>query len=183
VSRGLLRLAAPARPARSAPGAGHERGSGLCVAAAEAVALEPNVSGAGAASVCVRVALSSLADRFSGPCATTGAHGIKDTFPNVQNGTNVCFDGVPKSNTAGRNTGEPQMLPGPSAGQGQRDCGTIDLAVARAVFFLVPPVIQNGPINQRVRRARCPAAWALLWSSIEASSTCSKAASRRPQQP
>src|SRR6185369_8582084 len=51
--------------------------------------------------------------------------------------------------TAVRNTDEPQMFRARLQVKGQRAGGTINLGVACDVFFLVPPVIQNGPDQLR----------------------------------
>jgi hypothetical protein len=109
--------------------------------------LEPNVSGVGPASVCVQINPATLGDRYIGPKAIPGIDGLKDTFPQVQNGNKVCFDVVPKQNTTVRNTGEPQVFRARLQVKGETAGGSVNLGVPREVFFLVPPVIENGPIN------------------------------------
>jgi len=109
--------------------------------------LEPNVSGTGAAAVCVTLNPASLGDNFRGPKSAPGADGIKDTFPQVQNGNKVCFDVVPKMNTAVPHTSDPQVFRARLQVKGQTAAGSVNLGTPREVFFLVPPVIENGPIN------------------------------------
>jgi hypothetical protein len=109
--------------------------------------LEPNVSGVGQAAVCITLNPASLRDDYIGPKAAPGPDGIKDTFPQVQNGNKVCFDVVPKQNNTVRNTGDPQVFRARLQVKGQTAGGSVNLGTPREVFFLVPPVIENGPIN------------------------------------
>lgn len=83
------------------------------------------------------------------PCASgltaidTNGDGILDTFQQVQPGTVVCFDVVPKMNTTIMSTDMPQIFRANITVVGD---GITTLST-RHVFFLVPPVIPNPPIN------------------------------------
>jgi hypothetical protein len=83
------------------------------------------------------------------PCASgltavdTSGDGVSDTFDAVTPGTRVCFDVVPKMNTTVQPLPTPQMFRATVvvAGDGVTTLDTRD------VFFLVPPVIPNEPVD------------------------------------
>lgn len=83
------------------------------------------------------------------PCAMgliaidTDADGTSDTFQDVQPGTTVCFDVIPKMNTTVMATAVPQMFKATIVVSGD-GVTTLD---TRDVFFLVPPVIPDVPID------------------------------------
>ncbi|HEY2748503.1 MAG TPA: hypothetical protein VGL86_27965, partial [Polyangia bacterium] len=109
--------------------------------------LVPNLSGMGPASMCITMTASPLQDNFTGPLATAGGDGVPDTFPGVINGQLVCFDVIPKMNTAVMDTDKPQMFHATLQVKGLAQGGAmLNLGVPRDVFFLVPPKIMNGPI-------------------------------------
>lgn len=83
------------------------------------------------------------------PCAmgltvvdTTG-DSVNDTFPQVNPGTTVCFDVVPKMNTTVMPLQTPQMFKATVVVQGD-GVTTLD---TRDIFFLVPPEIPDVPID------------------------------------
>jgi hypothetical protein len=109
--------------------------------------LVPNLSGMGAAAVCITVPPQPLQDNFTGPQASPGADGALDTFPGISGGKQICFDVVPKSNTVVMSTSKPQFFHAQLQVKGVAQGGaTVNLGTPRDVFFLVPPVIMNGPI-------------------------------------
>jgi hypothetical protein len=109
--------------------------------------LVPNLSGTGPATVCITTTANPLQDNFTGPKAALGADGTLDTFPGINGGKQVCFDVVPKENQAVMNTDEPQFFRAQLQVKGVSAGTTVNLGTPRDVFFLVPPVIKNGPIN------------------------------------
>jgi hypothetical protein len=120
--------------------------------------LVPNVSGTGPAAMCVVVDMSRLEDDFIGPKAIpkgTGAgDGIKDTFLGIGTNVQVCFDVVAKENMNVMSTDQPQIFRAQLQVIGQTKniingvttVNSFNLGTPRQVFFLVPPVIMNGPI-------------------------------------
>lgn len=109
--------------------------------------LQPNLTGLGPAAVCITTTPSPLQDNFTGPKATAGPDGVLDTFPQIGGGKRICFDVTPKMNTVVMNTEEPQLFRAQLQVRGQSGGNTVNLGTPREVFFLVPPVIKNGPIN------------------------------------
>jgi hypothetical protein len=109
--------------------------------------LVPNLSGAGPAALCITSTPQPLRDDYAGPKAAPGMDGTLDTFPGVGGTERVCFDVVPKSNTAVMPTGDPQIFRAQLQVKGVAAGGTINLGTPREVFFLVPPKIENGPIQ------------------------------------
>jgi len=107
--------------------------------------LVPNLSGVGPAAVCITT--SALQDNFTGPKATVGSDGFNDTFPNIGGGKQICFDVIPKMNTTVMNTDLPQLFRARLQVRGRNGTNYINLGIPREVFFLVPPVIINGPIG------------------------------------
>ncbi len=83
------------------------------------------------------------------PCASgltavdTNADTINDTFDNVNPGTTVCFDVVPKMNTTVPALDTPQMFKASVVVEGDG----VTVLDTRDVYFLVPPVIPDVPIN------------------------------------
>jgi hypothetical protein len=109
--------------------------------------LVPNLSGMGPAAMCITMAPAPLQDNFTGPKAATGGDGVLDTFPQIGGGKQICFDVVPKMNTAVANTADPQFFRAQLQVKGLAPGGaTINLGTPRDVFFLVPPMVVNGPI-------------------------------------
>jgi hypothetical protein len=105
----------------------------------------PNLTGMGTASVCIKMA--TLKDNFTGPHATPGVDGIKETFLQINGSQQICFDVIPKMNTAVPNLATPQFLRAQLQVKGVGPNGTtVNLGNTRDVFFLIPPVIMNGPI-------------------------------------
>jgi hypothetical protein len=109
--------------------------------------LVPNLSGLGPAMVCITVPPSPLRDDYTGPKAAPGADGTLDTFPGVSGDRRVCFDVVPKTNTTVMRMDEPQVFRAQLQVKGVGAGGSINLGVPREVFFLVPPKIENGPVQ------------------------------------
>jgi hypothetical protein len=109
--------------------------------------LVPNVSGVGPAMVCLTIPVTSLGDNFTGPKATPGADTVPDTIPGVSHAQQVCFDVIPKTNNTVMNTNMPQLFRARLQVEGVAGGATVNLGTPRDVFFLVPPVIQNGPIG------------------------------------
>jgi hypothetical protein len=123
--------------------------------------LVPNVSGMGPAVMCVVVdPTTRLEDDFIGPKAmpkpaTGPGDGIKDTFLKIGTNVQVCFDVVAKENVNVMNTPEPQIFRAQLQVIGQTKTiingvttvNSFNLGTPRQVFFLVPPVIMNGPIG------------------------------------
>jgi hypothetical protein len=107
----------------------------------------PNVSGAGAASICIVVPASSLHDNFTGPEATPGADGTPDTLTGVGGSAEVCFDVVAKMNTSVMPTSQVQFFHAKLQVKGVSNGATVNLGTPRDIFFLVPPQIKNGPIG------------------------------------
>lgn len=107
--------------------------------------LVPNLSPN--AEMCITMTSSPLQDNYSGPKALTmSPDGILDTFPGVTVGQKICFDVHPKQNNAVMNTEEPQLFRAQLVVKGRANNNTFDLGQPREVFFLVPPVIVNGPL-------------------------------------
>ncbi len=73
----------------------------------------------------------------------TNGDTIKDTFSNVNAGTTVCFDVVPKMNTTVPATDVPQMFKASVTVSGDG----ITVLDTRRVFFLVPPEIPDIPVD------------------------------------
>jgi hypothetical protein len=119
--------------------------------------LVPNVSGVGGASMCVVIPTAQLVDNFVGPKAlpnpTPGqpADGVKDTFIGLSGAQQICFDVVAKENISIMNTDQPQIFRAQLQVIGETHTNSMTnsfkLGTPREVFFLVPPVIVNGPIN------------------------------------
>jgi hypothetical protein len=120
--------------------------------------LVPNVSGVGPAAMCVVVPMSQLVDNFVGPKALpnpnppgTPADGLNDTFIGLSGAVQICFDVVAKQNNNIMNTDQPQIFRAQLQVIGQTKTNNMtnsfNLGTPRDVFFLVPPVIVNGPIN------------------------------------
>lgn len=107
--------------------------------------LVPNLSPN--AQMCITMTASPLQDNYTGPKALTMApDGILDTFPGVKVGQKICFDVHPKQNDVVMNTEEPQLFRAQLLVKGRANNNTFDLGQPREVFFLVPPVIVNGPL-------------------------------------
>jgi hypothetical protein len=114
--------------------------------------LVPNVSGTGPAAMCVVVDMSRLQDNFIGPKAmpkpaSGPGDGVLDTFLNISTNVQVCFDVVAKENTNVANTDQPQIFRAQLQVVGKAGSNSFNLGTPRQVFFLVPPVIHNGPIS------------------------------------
>jgi hypothetical protein len=120
--------------------------------------LVPNVSGVGPAAMCVVVPMNQLVDNFVGPKALPNpnpvgqpADGILDTFIGLSGGVQICFDVVAKENVNIMNTSDPQIFRAQLQVIGQTKTNNMvnsfNLGTPRQVFFLVPPVIVNGPIG------------------------------------
>jgi hypothetical protein len=116
--------------------------------------LVPNISGTGAAAMCVVVPMGQLVDNFVGPHATPGKgiDMILDTFLGLSGAVQICFDVIPKQNTAVMPTDQPQFFRAQLQVIGQTGgpmgvVNSFNLGTPRDVFFLVPPQIVNGPIN------------------------------------
>ena len=109
--------------------------------------LVPNLSGMGPAVLCVRMPPKPLQDNFSGPKAVPGKDGIPETIPGVGSGQQVCFDVIPRRNETAMNTEMPQMFRAQITVKGTTGGPEVNLGYPRDVFFLVPPVIKNGPIK------------------------------------
>jgi hypothetical protein len=113
--------------------------------------LLPNISGMGPAAMCVVVPASQLVDNFIGPHANPGQDGVMDTFLGLSGAVQICFDVIPKQNTTVMNTSQPQIFRAQLQVIGQTKTNNMtnsfNLGTPRDVFFLVPPVIINGPIN------------------------------------
>jgi hypothetical protein len=120
--------------------------------------LVPNVSGMGAASVCIIIPMSQLVDNYVGPKALPNpnppgqpADGVMDTFIGLSGAKQICFDVVAKQNNNIMSTPEPQIFRAQLQVIGQTKTNNMtnsfNLGTPREVFFLVPPVIVNGPIN------------------------------------
>jgi hypothetical protein len=108
--------------------------------------LVPNLTGVGPAAMCISMVPSPLQDNFTGPKAAPGGDGVLDTFPGIGGGQQICFDVIPKMNTAVMNTEQPQMFHAQLQVKGVTGGNTVNLGTPRDVFFLVPPKIKNGPI-------------------------------------
>ncbi len=108
--------------------------------------LVPNLSGMGPAAMCITMTPTALQDNFTGPLATAGGDGVPDTFPGIGGGQQICFDVIPKMNTVVMDTDKPQMFHAVLNVKGVSNGTTVNLGVPRDVFFLVPPMIKNGPI-------------------------------------
>jgi hypothetical protein len=115
--------------------------------------LVPNVSGMGPAAMCIVVPMSQLVDNFFGPHAKAPPplDGVPDTFKGLSGGVQICFDVIPKTNNMVMNTSVPQFFRAQLQVIGQTKTNNMtnsfNLGTPRDVFFLVPPVIINGPIN------------------------------------
>lgn len=109
--------------------------------------LEPNLSGVGAASMCVTMPPVALKDNFTGPKAAAGADGVLDTFPGLPGGQRVCFDVVAKTNVSVPGQSQPQIFRAQLQVRGLLGTSVVNLGVPRDVFFLVPPQFQNVPIQ------------------------------------
>jgi hypothetical protein len=109
--------------------------------------LVPNLSGAGPAAMCISVIPTPLQDNFTGPQAGAGPDGVLDTFPGITGGLQICFDVVPKMNTSVMQTNQPQLFHALLQVKGVAGGATVNLGTPRDVFFLVPPHIDNGPIQ------------------------------------
>jgi hypothetical protein len=113
--------------------------------------LVPNVSGMGAAAMCVVVPMSQLVDNFIGPKAMPGQDMILDTFLGLSGAQQVCFDVVAKQNNTIMHTDQPQIFRAQLQVIGQTKTNNMtnsfNLGTPRDVFFLVPPTIVNGPVN------------------------------------
>jgi hypothetical protein len=110
--------------------------------------LVPNLTGTGGAAMCLTMPSSPLQDNYTGPKAVNGADGTPDTFPGIGGGmTKICFDVIPKMNTNVMNTEAPQVFRAQVQVKGVSGTSTVNLGSPRQVFFLVPPVIKNGPIQ------------------------------------
>jgi hypothetical protein len=115
--------------------------------------LVPNVSGVGPAALCIQIDPSLLQDNFIGPKAApkppapAPGDGIADTFVNIGGAIRICFDVLPKENVAIMNTDQPQFFRAQLQVKGQKAGNIFNLGTPRDVFFLVPPVIVNGPVN------------------------------------
>jgi len=109
--------------------------------------LVPNLSGLAGAANCITFTPSPLLDNFSGPKAAPGPDGTLDTFPGIGGGNQICFDVTPKMNNTVPNTSDPQFFRAQLQVKGLAGGNTVNLGTPRDVFFLVPPVIKNGPIN------------------------------------
>jgi hypothetical protein len=112
--------------------------------------LVPNLSGTGPAALCIAIPPAPLADVFTGPQAAPGPDGSPDTFPALGDGAHICFDVVARMNTDVKNTAAPQIFHARLEVEGVTTTATgavtVKLGTPRDVFFLVPPVIQNGPL-------------------------------------
>lgn len=108
--------------------------------------LVPNLTGQGPAVLCVR-APWNLQDNFSGPRAAPGKDGVPDTFLGVGSGQRVCFDVIPRRNETTMNTEQVQFFHAQITVKGTSGGPEVNLGYPRDVFFLVPPVIKNGPIK------------------------------------
>jgi hypothetical protein len=109
--------------------------------------LVPNLSGVAGAAMCITMTPSPLQDNFTGPKALPGPDATLDTFPGIGGGKQICFDVTPRENTTVMNTEEPQFFRAQLQVKGVNGASTVNLGTPRDVFFLVPPVIKNGPIN------------------------------------
>ncbi len=109
--------------------------------------LVPDVSGVGAASVCVQSPPSPLRDDFTGPRATTGADGVLDTLPGLKVGNEVCFNVVPRMNVTVQPTAQAQLFRAQLQVRGVSGNSTVNLGTPRDVYFLVPPKIVNAQIQ------------------------------------
>ena len=109
--------------------------------------LEPNLSGIGPAALCVTLPPSPLEDKYTGPKALLGADGLAETFPGLGGNNQVCFDVVPKTNNAVMPTNKPQLFRAQLQVRGVSGMTEVNLGVPREVFFLIPPVIVNTPIQ------------------------------------
>ncbi len=105
--------------------------------------LEPDLTGMGAATMCITGAPLPLEDNFSGPQATPGADGVLDTFPGLGGGSLVCFDVVPKTNNTVQATMQPQLFRASVQLRGVLGTNTIALGEPRSIVFVVPPLITN----------------------------------------
>jgi hypothetical protein len=91
--------------------------------------------------VCVTFPSTSLADRYTGPKAITGADGENETITGLNPGKLYCFKVVPKPNTTVPATVDPQTFTawvsvvGDKIGGG----GSVTLGKDRQVLFIVPP--------------------------------------------
>ena len=108
--------------------------------------LVPNLTGAGPAAMCISMVPSPLQDNFTGPKAAPGGDGVLDTFPGIGGGQQICFDVIPKMNTVVMDTDQPQIFHAILQVKGVSNGATVNLGTPRDVFFLVPPMIKNGPI-------------------------------------
>jgi hypothetical protein len=119
--------------------------------------LVPNVSGMGPAAMCVIIPAGQLVDNFVGPKALPNpappnpADGVNDTFIGLSGAVQICFDVVAKQNNVVMNTSEPQIFRAQLQVIGETKTNNMtnsfNLGTPREVFFLVPPVIVNGPIG------------------------------------
>jgi len=95
--------------------------------------------------ICVTFPSTSTSDGFTGPKATAGADGDKETILDLNPGPLYCFNVVPKPNITVKPTTAAQVFranlrthaarPAPPAGPG----GTFVLGTDREVLFVVPP--------------------------------------------
>ncbi len=100
-------------------------------------------------------AVASFVDKIEtnnsvgGICATgltvadVNSDTINETFTNVNPGTTVCFDVVPKMNTTVMPLSTPQMFKATIVVEGDQ-VTTLD---TRDIYFLVPPEIEDIPID------------------------------------
>ena len=75
-----------------------------------------------------------------------GGDGVLDTYPGIGDGQQICFDVIPKMNNTVMNTEQPQIFHAQLQVKGVAGGATVNLGTPRDVFFLVPPMIKNGPI-------------------------------------
>ncbi len=78
--------------------------------------LEPNLSGMGAASLCVTMAPSPLRDDYTGPKALPGGDGVLDTFPGLGGGNKNLLRRRPEDEQHRSSDGQAAALPRPAAG-------------------------------------------------------------------
>jgi hypothetical protein len=109
--------------------------------------LEPNLTGMGAASMCVTSPPAPLQDKYIGPHAIPGSDGHDDTFPGLRGGNQVCFDILPKMNMTVMPTDKPQVFRAEVQAKGVSGSSIVNLGAPRRIVFLVPPTIVNTPIE------------------------------------
>ncbi len=77
------------------------------------------------------------------PVTDVNSDGVDDTFPDVHPGLTVCFEVVPKMNATVLPTDTPQMFKAEIVVYGDQ----ITVLGKRTVYFLVPPEIEDIPID------------------------------------